>query len=150
VRRRATKTTSVAGGVLVEVGDAPDGPFDDTVAMLSCASDYEPGQYLVTDLSTPPFGPRLQALPAPRTPATLPDDAAHLVDTSEYVVVDPKCFDGAVPRLHDDHTLLTHRAGSGGRMAAYEIWVRGSLAARRARPAPAEPEDDQDEPGGEP
>jgi hypothetical protein len=147
VRRRAQKTTFVAGGTLVEVSDVPTGPFDDTVAMLSCASDYEPGQYLVSDLSTPPFGPRVHELPPPRRPATLPDDAARLVDTSEYVVVDPHCFDGAVPRLHESHTLLTHRAGSSGRMAAYEIWVRGSLAPRRARPAPSEPEDDQDEPG---
>ena len=147
VRRRATKTTSVAGGTLVEVSDLPPGPFDDTVAMLSCGSDYEPGQYRVSDLATPPFGPRVHELPAPRRPATLPDDAASLVDTSEYVVVDPHCFDGPVPRLHDAHTLLTHRAGSGGRMAAYEIWARGSLALRKSRPAPSEPEDDQDEPG---
>jgi hypothetical protein len=145
VRRRATKAQSVAGGILVEVGNAPSGPFDDTVAVLSCGSDYEPGQYLVNDLSTPPFGPRLGELPAPRRPATLPDDAANLVETSEYVVVDPHCFDGSVPRLHETHTLLTRRAGS-SKMAGYEIWSRGSLA-RRSRAAPSETEEDQDEPG---
>jgi hypothetical protein len=148
VRRRATKSASVAGGILVEVGDALPGPFDDTVAMLSCGQDYEPGQYLVNDLSTPPFGPRLAELPEPRTPATLPEDAAKLVETSEYVVLDPHCIDGGVPRLHETHTLLTRRAGSSGKLAAYEIWARGSLASsRRARPAPSEPEEDQDEPG---
>jgi hypothetical protein len=150
VRRRATKASSVAGGILVEVGDTVPGPFDDTVAMLSCGQDYEPGQYLVNDLATPPFGPRLGELPAPRRPATLPDDAANLVDTSEYVVVDPHCFDGAVPGLHEHHTLLTRRAGSSGKIAAYEIWVRGSLAARKTRPAPAETEEEPDEAGGEP
>jgi hypothetical protein len=130
------------------VGDAPRGPFDDTVAMLSCGNDYEPGQYLVNDLATPPFGPRLKELPAPRTPATLPDDATHLIQTSEYVVVDPHCFDGAVPGLHEGHTLLTRRGGS-SKMSAYEIWVRGPLARAkvRAAPPPADTEDDQDEPG---
>lgn len=147
VRRRASQVSSVAGGYLVEVGDALDGPFDDTVAMLSCGSDYEPGQYLVPDLATPPFGPRLKQLPAPRRPATIPDDAASLVDASEYVVVDPHCFDGAVPRLRESHTLLTRRAGSSGKMAAYEIWARGSLPARRSKPAPAENEEEPDEPG---
>jgi hypothetical protein len=146
MRRRGQKTTSVAGGVLVEVKDGPRGPFDDTVAVLSCGNDYEPGQYQVRDLSTPPFGPRLNKLPHPRRPASLPEDAAELVRTSEYVVVDPHCLDDGVPGLRESHFLMTHRAGS-AHMSAYEIWARGtprSAAAKSSRPAP-DTEDDQDD-----
>ncbi|HTQ08237.1 MAG TPA: hypothetical protein VMI54_30495, partial [Polyangiaceae bacterium] len=150
LRRRAASSQSVAGGLLVKVEPLPNEDFDDTVAVLSCGDDYQPGQYLVTDLATPPFGPRLKNLPEPREPATLPQDAAHLVETSEYVVVDPHCFDGAVPRLHEGHTLLTRRSGS-SKMSGYEIWARGSASrVRQSRPAPNAPsdnEEDQDEPG---
>jgi len=149
VRRRAQKSTNVAGGVLVEVRDPPAGPFDDTVAVLSCGEDYQPGQYLVKDLATPPFGPRLSKLPAPRRAASLPDDAEQLIADSEYVAVVPSCFDGPVPGLREGHTLLTKRAGS-SRMAAYEIWARGPLVRAKGKSAPvpaaAEPEDEPDEP----
>jgi hypothetical protein len=149
VRRRVPSSQAVAGGVLVKLTELAPADFDDTVAMLSCGDDYEPGQYLVTDLATPPFGPRLKELPAPRERATLPEDAARLVDASEYVVVDPHCFEGAVPHLREGHTLLTRRAGS-SKMAAYEIWARGSVVhprpSRSNAPAP-DTEEDQDEPG---
>jgi hypothetical protein len=144
VLRRASRSKSVAAGVLVEVSAAPLGPFDDSVAMLSCGEDYQPGEYRVTDLATPPFGPRMTALPLPRKPASIPDDAESLVRASEYVVVDPHCFDGPVPALHEHHTLLTHRPRSAA-MSAYEIWARGPLAPRsRARTAPAETEEEPD------
>lgn len=149
VRRRAGSAQSVAGGILVKVTNVPADDFDDTVAVLSCGNDYEPGQYLVTDLATPPFGPRVKQLPEPREPATLPQDAAHLVDVSEYVVVDPHCFEGGVPHLHEGHTMLTRRAGS-SKMAGYEIWARGPLAhprPSRTNSAPSDAEGDQDEPG---
>jgi len=150
VRRRAQKSTSVAGGVLVELKDPPSGPVDDTVAVLSCGDDYQPGQYEVRDLSTPPFGPRMSKLPAPRKPASIPEDAASLIGESEFVVVDPHCFDGSVPGLRDSHTLLTKRARS-SKMAAYEIWGRGPLARSKGRTPPAsapggtEPEDEPDD-----
>ena len=148
VRRRARKSTSVAGGILVELTEPPQGPFDETVAVLSCRDDYQPGQYEVRDLKTPPFGPRLGNLPEPRRPATLPDDAADLVRTSEYVVLDPHCIEGDVAGLRSSHSLLTKRAGS-SRMAAYEIWARGPLSRPRRGGAPAssENDDDQDEAG---
>jgi hypothetical protein len=148
VLRRASKSKSVAGGVLVEVGEAPRGPFDDSVAVLSCGDDYQPGEYRVTDLATPPFGPRVTALPLPRTPASIPDDAERLVRASEYVVVDPHCFEGPVPALRESHTLLTHRPHSGA-MSAYEIWARGPLAPRsrvKTPPAEAEEEPEAEEP----
>jgi hypothetical protein len=149
VRRRAKKSTPVAGGVLIELGEPPTGPFDDTVAVLSCRDDYQPGQYLVRDLSTPPFGPRMRELPEPRKPATLPGDAESLIAESEYVVVDPRCFEGPVPGLQQGHTLLTKRASS-KLMSAYEIWVRGSLprASKPRTPPGTEPEDVQDEAEG--
>jgi hypothetical protein len=148
VRRRAQKSTNVAGGVLVEVRDPPAGPFDDTVAVLSCGEDYQPGQYLVKDLSTPPFGPRLSKLPAPRRAASLPDDAEHLIAESEYVVVAPSCFEGPVPGLRAGHTLMTKRSGS-SRMSGYEIWARGPLVRAKGKAAPVppmgEPEDEPDD-----
>jgi hypothetical protein len=150
VRRRTKKSISVASGVLIELGDPPAGPFDDTVAVLSCRDDYEPGQYLVNDLSTPPFGPRMRELPQPRKPANLPDDAESLIAESEYVVVDHRCFQGAVPGLSDKHTLLTKRASS-KLMAAYDIYVRGMLprgGKGRAPSGAAEADDDQDDAGG--
>jgi len=145
VRRRASKVTAVSGGVLVEVGDPPAGPFDDTVAVLSCGEDYQPGQYQLEDLATPPFGPRLGRLPEPRVAASLPDDAERLLETSEYAVVDPHCFDGIVPGLHEGHTLLTHRARS-SKMGGYDLYARGSFSRPRGRPTPgADSEEDQDE-----
>ena len=146
VRRRAQKSTAVGGGILVEVGDAPAGPVDDTVAVLSCGEDYEPGQYQLEDLATPPFGPRLKKLPGPRVAASLPDDAEHLLEISEYAVVDPHCFDGGVPGLHEGHTLLAHRSGS-SKMAGYDLYVRGTLSRSRGRPVPSasDNEEDQDE-----
>lgn len=150
LRRRAANPQSVAGGILIKVEELPRARYDDTVAMLSCADDYEPGQYLVNDLATPPFGPRLKNLPEPRTPANMPGDAARLIETSEYVVVDPHCFDGGVPRLRETHTLLTRRAGS-SKMAGYEIWARGSVAhaqkPRSTGSGSSEPDEEQDEAG---
>lgn len=146
VRRRAQKTTNVAGGILVEVQDLPKSKVDDSVAVLSCKDDYMPGAYEVRDLATPPFGPRMGHLPEPRRPASLPDDAEALIAASEYVVVDPHCFEGPVPGLRDAHTLLTHRAGSSA-MAPYEIWARGPLGHAKTARAPTAPEseDDQDD-----
>jgi hypothetical protein len=147
LRRRGAEPRSVSGGLLVEVGEKPQGPFDDTVAVLSCGADYRPGLYRVADLSTPPFGPRMKHLPKPRTGATLPDDAENLVRQAEFVVVEPKCLGGSVPALHDEHTLLIRRAG-GKSIGAYEIWARGRVARseRAPRGEPAVPEDDGDEP----
>jgi hypothetical protein len=147
VRRRAPKVTSVAGGILIELTEPPVGPFDDTVAVLSCGEDYQPGQYLVNDLKTPPFGPRMGELPEPRKPITLPDGAAELVAESEYVVVDTHCFNGSVPGLGSGHTQLTRRAAS-KTMGAYEIWVRGNVSRVKSKPSGNEAEDDQDEAGG--
>jgi hypothetical protein len=147
LRRHGSEPRSVSGGLLVEVAEKPDGPFDDTVAVLSCGKDYAPGLYRVEDLSTPPFGPRLKALPKPREPAALPDDAAALVGRAEFVVADPKCFDGVIPGLRDEHTLLIRRT-AGKLIGAYEIWARGKVArTQRAQPGEsAVPEDETDEP----
>jgi hypothetical protein len=60
LRRYAENLQQLPSGVLGELGEAPEGPFDDSVAVLSCGQDYAPGLYQVTDLSTPPFGPRMK------------------------------------------------------------------------------------------
>jgi hypothetical protein len=130
----------------VEVGEKPEGPFEDGVAVLSCGNDYEPGLYRVEDLSTPPYGPRTKSLPKPRSAARLPDDAAELVRQSEFVVVDPKCIDVSSAGLHEDHTLLVRR-NAGKAIGAYEIWARGTVA-RSQRPTRNEasaPDDEDDE-----
>jgi hypothetical protein len=132
--RLAKHPRRLSGGVLAELGAAPAGPFDDTVAVLSCGKDYEPGLYQVTDLSTPPFGPRARALPQPREPGLVPDDAAELIQAAEFVVVDPGCFDGGVARLRSGHTLLVKRKG-GRLIGSYEIWVRGRLTRLETRRA---------------
>jgi hypothetical protein len=147
LRRYGAEPHSVSGGLLVEVGDKPEGPFDDSVAVLSCGKDYAPGLYQVNDLSTPPFGPRMKNLPKPREPARLPDDAEALVQKAEFVVADSACFDGQVPGLRDGHTLLIRRS-PGRAMGGYEIWARGKVA-RTQRSSPNEaavPEDETDEP----
>jgi len=137
LRRYAENPRQLTGGVLAELGSAPEGPFDDSVAVLSCGSDYRPGLYQVTDLSTPPFGPRTKELPEPRSPGTLPRDAPALIDAAEFVVVNPRCFEGSVPGLRSGHTLLVKRNGSKA-MASYEIWVRGSLERPSAPSAPSD------------
>ncbi len=120
LRRYAQNPERLSSGLLAELGDAPEGPFDDSVAILSCGHDYQPGLYKVLDLATPPFGPRMDELPEPRTPATLPDDTPRLVREAEFVVVNPRCFDGGVPGLRSDHSLLIRRNGSKA-MSSYEI-----------------------------
>jgi hypothetical protein len=147
LRRRAVTSRSVSGGLLVEVGEKPEGPFDDSVAVVSCGNDYEPGLYRVEDLSTPPFGPRARNLPKPRAAARIPDDTRDLVRQAEFVVFDAKCMDGAPHGLNDEHTLLIRRNG-GKSIGAYEIWARGRVA-RTERPAKGEtgvPDDETDEP----
>jgi hypothetical protein len=155
LRRYAENLQQLSNGMLGELGDPPEGPFDDSVAVLSCGADYAPGLYQVTDLATPPFGPRMKELPAPREPATLPGDASRLVAQAEFVVVNPKCLPGGTPGLRSSHSLLVKRNGSKS-MSPYEIWVRGQLERAETRPAQergerADPEsgDDTDEPGGE-
>ena len=146
LRRHGSEPRSVSGGLLVEVGEKPEGPFDDSVLVLSCGRDYAPGLYRVEDLSTPPFGPNMKRLPKPREPATL-SDASALVSRAEFVVFDPKCLGGNVPGLRDGHTLLIRRK-AGKSMGAYEIWARGKVA-RTQRAAPGEaavPDDEIDEP----
>lgn len=135
LRRYAENPQQLSSGVLGELGDVPEGPFDDSVAVLSCGQDYAPGLYQVTDLSTPPFGPRMKELPAPREPATLPDDASRLIAQAEFVAVNPKCFPGSAPGLRSSHTLLVKRNGS-RHMSPYELWVRGQLERPETRQAP--------------
>jgi hypothetical protein len=149
VRRRASERTSVAGGMLVPVGKAPHGPFDDTVAMLSCGKDYAPGLYEVNDLATQPFGPKTRSLPKPRDEASLPEDADELIKAAEYVVYDPSCFQEQPAALRNGRSLLIKRSGSRA-LRAYEIWVRGTLDRGKVRTAPAEKEQDapSDEPEG--
>lgn len=149
LRRRGENPVSVNGGILVTVGAPPSGDFDDSVAVLSCGRDYRPGLYEVGDLATPPFGPRMKELPAPREEADIPEDAAELVERAEYVVADTSCFDGPVPGLRERHTLLIKRAGSRA-MRAYELWARGKFDPARSRPAPpgGKEEETPDEPDG--
>ncbi len=154
LRRYAENPQQLASGILGELGDVPEGPFDDTVAVLSCGQDYAPGLYQVTDLSTPPFGPRLKELPKPRERATLPGDASRLIAQAEFVVINPRCLTGNAPGLRSSHTLLVKRNGSRN-MSPYEIWVRGQLERPETKQAPergvggdAEPSDDADEMGG--
>jgi hypothetical protein len=149
VRRYGSSPMQVAGGILIAVGEAPSGDFDESVAVLSCGNDYQPGLYRIADLKTPPFGPRMKRLPAPRTPATIPDEASALVGDAEFVVMDPGCFAGNAPDLRATHALLVKRSGSRA-MKAYEIWVRGELT-RPGRATPGkekEPEVPDDDPEG--
>jgi len=147
LRRYAENARQLASGVLADLGNAPEGPFDDSVAVLSCGKDYLPGLYQVTDLSTPPFGPRMKELPEPRSPGTMPRDAPALIDAAEFVVVNPRCFQGTVPGLRSGHTLMVRRNGS-SMMAPYEIWVRGPLeraAAPASQPERGDPAADADD-----
>ena len=149
VRRRGANPKEVAGGILIEVGEKPSGDFDESVAVLSCGSDYQPGLYQVSDLKTPPFGPRMRRLPAPRRAASIPDEAPELIREAEFVVVDPGCFDGHVPELRSSHSLLVKRGGARA-MKPYEIWARGQLTrpGSRAEDKTREPELPDDEPEG--
>jgi hypothetical protein len=133
LRRQASDPISVSGGLLVAVDEKPEGPFDDSVGVLSCGRDYRPGLYRVEDLSTPPFGPRTKRLPKPRAAARLPEDAADLVRRAEFVVLDPKCLEGPPPGLHSEHTLLIRR-NAGKAIGAYEIWARGKVARTERAP----------------
>lgn len=154
LRRYAENPQQLSSGILAELGEVPEGPFDDTVAVLSCSQDYAPGLYQVTDLSTPPFGPRLKELPKPREAATLPDDASRLIAEAEFVVLNPKCLPGGAPGLRTSHALLVKRNAGRG-MPAYEIWVRGALERPETKQAPergsgdADAADDADDMGGQ-
>jgi hypothetical protein len=147
LRRQASEPRSVSGGLLVEVGDKPEGPFDDSVGVISCGRDYKPGLYRVEDLATPPFGPRAKKLPKPRAAARLPDDAADLIRQSEFVVLDPNCLDGPPPGLHARHTMLIRRNAVKS-IGAYEIWARGRVARpdRAPKGEATVPDDETDAP----
>jgi hypothetical protein len=149
LRRRATEKTSVSGGILVTVGERPEGEFDDSVALLSCGKDYAPGLYEVGDLSIQPFGPRARSLPAPRREASIPEDADALIEAAEYVVIDMSCFEGAPAGLRNSHSLLIKRKASKA-FRAYEIWARGSLERVKPRPSAGDKEAEapEDEPEG--
>jgi hypothetical protein len=144
VRRYGSRPTQVAGGVLIAVDEAPSGEFDDSAAVLSCGNDYQPGMYRVSDLKTPPFGPRMKRLPAPQTPANIPADAPDLIREAEFVVLDPGCFGGSLPELRATHSLLVKRSGSRA-MKGYEIWARGELT-RPGRAAPEKEKEKEKEP----
>lgn len=122
VLRRGQHKQSVAGGTLLTLGEPPKGPFDDSVVMLSCGTDYKPGAYRVNDLSTQPFGPRLKSLPAPRMPAKDAETAADLIGSVEYVVLDRRCRLGALETLESGYQRLTTRKKR--RLPGYEIWAR--------------------------
>jgi hypothetical protein len=142
VRRRAAERVSVAGGLLVPVTKAPAGPFDDSVAVLACGKDYEPGLYQVSDLATQPYGPRARKLPGPREEASL-DQADELIRAAEFVVYDPTCFETQPEALRGGYSLLIRRNGSKA-FRAYELWARGTLARVKSKAAPAGGEKEQD------
>ena len=146
LRRRAPERSSVSGGLLVPITKKPEGPFDDSVAMLSCGNDYAPGLYEVPDLAIQPFGPRARKLPSPRQPATLPEDADSLIGAAEYVVIDNGCFDHPPANLKNGRSMLIRRNASKA-FRGYEIWARGTLDHIKPRPATqreAEPDEDED------
>lgn len=150
LRRHAPEQRTVAGGILAKLGDEPpEGPFESRVLVISCGRDYRSGWYELSDLATPPFGPRAKRLPRPQEEL---DDAelGDAVSSAEYVVIEPACGSEHMPALRRGHSLLIKHKRS-KLIAEYELWVRGKLersAPERSR-APATDVVD-DSPSGDP
>jgi len=91
--RRAQGLGSPGGMRLAQMPDKPPSePFNDTVAVFSCAGSYPTGLYPVSSLRVPVYGPRQRDFPGePATP--MPEDWTEtLASVAEIAVTEDRCF----------------------------------------------------------
>jgi hypothetical protein len=126
VRRRATDLGTFGSMHLSKLPDvAPTGPFNDTVAVFSCAGSYASGLYRVADLRVPVYGPQSSDFPA-AAPRPLPRDWNRtLASVAEIAVAEIRCFhDG--PKLaqlgFEEAAVRTHPGAQRGQ--PYSIWLK--------------------------
>jgi len=70
----------------------PSAPFNDTVAVFSCAGSYPTGLYPVSALRVPVYGPRQRDFPAQPVSPMPPDWTESLAGAAEIAVTEDKCF----------------------------------------------------------
>jgi hypothetical protein len=126
VSRRVQYMGAYGGFHLAKMPDAPPtGPFNDTVAVFSCAGSYPTGLYPVSALRVPVYGPRQRDFPgAPTQP--LPEDwATTLPQVAQIAVTEDRCFrnDAQLGRLGFSKTVTRNRPPS-TRGQLYSLWFK--------------------------
>lgn len=126
VVRRAQNVGSPGGMRLSKMPDAPPTePFNDTVAVFSCAGSYPTGLYPVSSLRVPVYGPRQREFPeaAPRPmPSNWPET---LSSVAEIVTSEDRCFrdDEQLVRL-GYHKVITRSRPPSTRGQLYALWFK--------------------------
>jgi len=122
-----TKDLGTPGGMhLAQLPDAPPSePFNDTVAVFSCAGSYPTGLYRVRDLRVPVYGPESSHFPE-QPPQPLPENwDSSLASVANIAVTESRCFkaDGKLSRLGFHEAVSRNRPG-GTRGQLYSIWFK--------------------------
>jgi hypothetical protein len=124
VTRRAPDLGMFGGMHLSKMpGTPPNQPFNDTVAVFSCAGSYPEGLYSVSQLRVPVYGPRSGDFPA-RAPRPLPANwSASLTQFANIAVTETRCFheSAELERLGFSE-IVTRTRPSGTRGQLYSIW----------------------------
>lgn len=118
VTRYARAAKSISGTWFAQMPSdpPPDTPWlDGPVAVFVCSVRYAPGQYRLGDLTVPAVGP--QRFPSPRRLSAGGIDAADIVRTSDYAVLEPACH-GEVPAPGTAGLRLVSTRGK------IQLWVR--------------------------
>ena len=126
VVRRASSLGSFGGMRLSKMPDQPpSGPFNDTVAVFSCAGSYPTGLYPVSSLRVPVYGPRQREFPEVPAQPMPPDWPSSLAGVVEIVVTEDRCF-----RKNEQLTqlgfekIVTRSRPPSTRGQLYSIWLK--------------------------
>ncbi len=127
------------------IGEMPETPppdasgFPDRVAVLTCRNPHlAPGEYVVSDLNKPMFGPERDQYPPPRVPVTEDMPIEKLVARADYVVVEPRCINPIKDILRTQFVEYAKRERHHElKNRVYQIWAR-----QEGPPPAADPDDD--------
>ncbi|HWZ92048.1 MAG TPA: hypothetical protein VNW92_24455, partial [Polyangiaceae bacterium] len=124
VMNRAVDAGQFGGMRLSKMPEAaPAGPFNDTVAVFSCAGSYPTGLYRVSELRVPVYGPKSSDFPA-AAPRPMPDDwGTGLAGVASIAVTETRCFHGGAKLIQLGFSEAVSRTRPGAtRGQLYSIW----------------------------
>jgi hypothetical protein len=124
VMHHALDLGSFGGMHLSKMPDAPPAePFNDTVAVFSCAGSYPTGLYRVSELRVPVYGPQSRDFPA-QAPRPLPPTwTTSLASVVEIAATENRCFhDGPKLTALGFSEAVTRNRPSGTHGQQYSIW----------------------------
>lgn len=123
VFRRARDRQRIGKSYLAAMPSAaPEGPFNDRVAVLNCKGDLPQGLYRLGDLALPSFGPKARKYPRPLERDE--EGGAGLLSEASFALVDDSCVsDRAASELRREFFRAAKRRRS-PRRKGFEIWLR--------------------------